>query len=85
MAGTGKGTTPRQRLVGDRVRERRHALGLSQEALAHRAVLNRTYIATLERGERNPSLETICALALALEADVSDLVGGTQDVPGRSR
>lgn len=84
MAGTGKGPTPRQRLFGERVKLRRLQLGLTQEALAHRSGLNRTYIGSLESGQRNPSLENIARLALALEADVSDLVGGLQDVSGRS-
>jgi transcriptional regulator with XRE-family HTH domain len=83
VAGTGKGVTPRQRLFGDRVRQRRHELGLSQEALAHRAHLNRTYIGSLETGERNPSLDLIARLAKALGCDAADLVKGAQSVRGR--
>lgn len=83
VAGTGKGATPRQKLFGDRVRERRHDLELSQEALALRAGINRTYIGTLESGERNPSLELIARLANALECDAADLVRGLQKAVGR--
>lgn len=76
--------TPRQRLFGDLVRARRHRVGLSQEALALRAGVNRSYYASLEAGRRNPSLETICRLAVALGCDTADLVRGTQDAQGRS-
>ena len=83
MAGTGKGATPRQKLFGDRVRERRHDLGISQEALALRAGINRTYIGSLESGGRNPSLDLIARLATALECDAADLVRGVQEAAGR--
>ncbi|HEX6393100.1 MAG TPA: helix-turn-helix transcriptional regulator [Acidimicrobiales bacterium] len=83
MAGTGKGVTPRQRLFGDRVRQRRLALDLSQEGLAHKAGLHRTYIGSLETGDRNPSLDLIARLAKALGCDAADLVKGTQSLPGR--
>lgn len=83
MAGTGKGQTPRQRAFGDRVRARRLELQLSQEALAHRAGINRTYIGSLESGGRNPSLENIARLAGALGLDAADLVRGLQSIAGR--
>lgn len=75
--------SPRQRLFGDLVRGRRHEVGLSQEALALKAGVNRSYYASLEAGRRNASLETICRLAVALECDAADLVRGTQAVAGR--
>ncbi len=51
---------------GRRVRELRQAQGLSQERLAEIAELHRTYVSSLERGQRNVSLENIHALARAL-------------------
>ncbi|MHC5828083.1 MAG: helix-turn-helix domain-containing protein, partial [Nostoc sp.] len=48
---------------GKAVRRRRRELDLSQEQLAERAELHRTYISNLERGELNPSLETMEKLA----------------------
>jgi len=75
--------TPRQRLLGDHVRRHRHQAGLSQEALALKAGVNRSYYASLEAGRRNPSLETICRLAVALGCDTADLVRGTQAKRGR--
>lgn len=59
---------------GKRVREKREALGMSQEALAASAGLHRTYVGTVERGERNPALVNILRLAAALEVDPADLV-----------
>ena len=83
MAGTGKGPTPRQREFGDRIRKRRLKLGLSQEALALESGINRTYIGSLEAGERNPSLENVARLATALGVDAADLVKGLQKLKGR--
>lgn len=75
--------SPRLRLFSDLVRARRQRVGLSQEALAIEAGINRSYYASLEAGRRNASLETICRLAVALGCDAADLVRGTQAVAGR--
>src|SRR6185437_13752385 len=56
------------------VHERREALGISQEELAHRAGLHRTYISDIERGARNPSLKTLSRLADGLEITTSQLI-----------
>ncbi len=63
---------------GSRVRARRKELGLSQEALAGVSGLHRTYIGSLERGERNVSLLNVVRLAAALDLDPSELVKGLQ-------
>ena len=55
-----------QRMFGRAVRGRREALRISQEELADRAGLHRTYIGDVERGERNISLVNILKLAKAL-------------------
>ena len=59
---------------GARVREKRKELGLSQEVLASRAGLHRTYIGSVERGERNISLRNIFQFARALHCKASELV-----------
>jgi transcriptional regulator with XRE-family HTH domain len=57
---------------GSRVRELRQAKGISQEGLADKAGLDRTYISSIERGKRNISLENIERLAKALKVGVRD-------------
>lgn len=83
MAGTEKGTTQRQVVLGRRIADRRKKLGLGQERLALDAGLHRTYLTTVERGMRNPSLETLCRIANALGCDLADLVRGLQAEQGR--
>lgn len=84
MGGTDKGRTPRQIELGDRIRRHRERLGLSQEGLAYEATINRTYIASLEAGQRNPSLDLMARLAKALGIDLGELVKGLQTKKGRS-
>ena len=67
------------RRFGGAVRERREALGWSQEALAHRAVLNRSYLGEVERGSVTPSLTTMEKIARALELRLSDLLTRCED------
>ena len=58
---------------GNRVRALRNNAGISQEELAFRAGLHRTYLGGVERGERNPSLESILKIAGALEVSPGQL------------
>jgi transcriptional regulator with XRE-family HTH domain len=62
-----------EKRFGERVRELRQAKGLSQEELAFRAKVHRTYLGSIERGERNPALKNIAAIAKALEVSLSEL------------
>ncbi len=56
------------------LRRLRVAVGLSQEELASRAGLHRTYISSIERGQRNISLENIFIIATALGAQPAELL-----------
>ena len=58
---------------GERVRSLRQSKGLSQEELAFKAGVHRTYLGGIERGERNPSLRNIAAIAKALGVTLSEL------------
>jgi CheY-like chemotaxis protein len=60
-------------LLGTAIRSGRSHLGISQEELACRAGLHRTYISDIERGARNPSVASIGKLAQALQISVSML------------
>ncbi len=61
---------------GKRVKELRQSKELSQEALAHLAELDRTYIPSIEKGERNVSIEVIQKLSIAFCISISELLKG---------
>jgi len=58
---------------GEKVREERHKLNLSQEGLASRAGVHRTYIGMIERAEKNITLENIEKVAKALSITIKEL------------
>lgn len=60
-------------LFGKRVAVLRHSKNLSQEELADKCGIHRTYIGALERGEKSPTLNTIEKLANALEITIKEL------------
>jgi transcriptional regulator with XRE-family HTH domain len=64
---------------GRRLREVREGVGISQEKLAEKAKLHRTYVSSVERGKRNISLENIERLAQALGVPMRDLMPAPED------
>ena len=58
--------------VGKRIKELRNKLGISQEELAFKSEIHRTYIASLEVGKRNVSIETLEKVVNALEVSLSE-------------
>ncbi len=60
---------------GKRVRELRKQKGYSQEQLADKAGLHRTYIGSIERGEQNVSIDNIDKIAKALKTSIAFLFG----------
>lgn len=66
--------------IGLRVKNQRNFLGISQEELAERTSLDRTYISLLERGKRNPSLLTLIKVAKGLETSVSTLTKDIEEI-----
>ncbi len=63
---------------GGVVRRSREKNGWSQEVLADRAGLNRSYLGEIERGSAVPSLTTISKIALALEVSMSTLIANCE-------
>jgi transcriptional regulator with XRE-family HTH domain len=65
---------------GRRLRRLRRDRDLSQEALAHMAGLDRTYVSGVERGERNPTLVNVSRLAGALGVELVVLLEGVPTI-----
>ena len=62
--------------LGNRIREKRKTLGWSQEELAAKADIDRSYIGGVERGERNLTFTILCEVCTALGCDVAALTKG---------
>ncbi len=73
-AGGVPGADPVSSAFGRVLREQREARGLSQEATAEKADVDRTFISQLERGIRRATLTTLCKLAGALDVPPSTLI-----------
>lgn len=58
--------------VGQRIKELRKDVGLSQEALANKAEIDRTYVTDVENGRRNISIENLEKLVNALNTQFKD-------------
>jgi transcriptional regulator with XRE-family HTH domain len=63
-----------RKLFSSRLRQLRQVKGLSQEELADVAGLHRTYVGSVERGERNISIDNMDCLAKALGVDITELL-----------
>jgi len=61
-------------LFGRRVRQLRKERGVSQEAFAHEIQIDRSYFGSIERGERNVSLDNICLIAKGLGVAPAELL-----------
>lgn len=70
--------------LGVKVRERRTALGLSQEELAFQAGMKRSYLSDLERGVRNPTVRALGRLATALRLEPWELLMPVKGHPPQS-
>lgn len=64
------------RLFGERIRDQRLRLGLSQDEVAHLAGMNVSNYGKIERGIGNPVLHTVVRLAVVLGIDPAELVAG---------
>ena len=67
--------------LGERIREKRKALEWTQEELAAKADIDRSYIGGVERGERNLTFTMLCQISKALGCHVSILTRSFQICP----
>ncbi len=65
-----------QQRLGEKIRKLRSEKGFSQESFADECRLHRTYMGSIERGERNVTLKSLRTIATALGATVSELLNG---------
>ena len=70
----GRGFEGIQAILAENMRKVRQAKGLSQEALALEAEVDRTYVSQIERGVCNPSLRVLYQIASTLKVPVADLL-----------
>lgn len=68
--------------LGRAIRDYRGRRQISQEDLAHRAGMHRTYLGGIERGERNPSYTNIMKVADALGVDAWELLHRARELEG---
>jgi len=73
------------RTLSDNLRRLRGEHKLSQEALAERCGLHRTYIGSIERGERNATLSSLEAIAMSLGVPVASLLSNDTEVNSGER
>lgn len=60
--------------LGQKIRERRISIGLSQDALAHACEIDRSYMGRIERGEVNLTVEKLYRIAIQLKCQPSTLL-----------
>jgi len=65
------------RSIGDRIRDRRSELNLTQAELGEKCELHRTFIGSVERGERNVSILNLRQIAQALRVPIQKLLEGS--------
>lgn len=66
--------SPAHAAFGEAIRAARRRRGISQEDLAFKCGLDRTYVSGIERGLRNPSLTNILKIAAALDLTAAELL-----------
>ena len=77
--------TQPNKALGLRIKQLRAALGVTQEELADRSGMFRTYMSRIESGVANPTVTMLYAVADALEVRVQELFDDPKEAPGRVR
>jgi transcriptional regulator with XRE-family HTH domain len=67
--------------LGGRIRKKRNSLRWTQEQLADKAEMDRSYIGGIERGKRNLTFTILCQICKALSCDVAELTEGIPEIP----
>lgn len=67
--------------IGRKIRDLRKAKGFSQENFAYEVGLDRTYMGSIERGERNLAAINLIKIAKALRVEVGELFGSIKHLP----
>jgi transcriptional regulator with XRE-family HTH domain len=73
------------RYLGEALRRHRELIRLSQEDLADRAGIDRTYVSGLERGRRNPTVKVLQRLADALGVDLDVIFATAREIAQRTK
>ncbi len=66
-------------MVGEEIRRARQKAGLSQEAVADKAGLHRTYISLVERNKKSPTLDTLFRICQAIGVSATAIVKKVED------
>ena len=66
-------------MLGEELRQRRLAAGLSQEELADKAGIDRTYVSLLERDERIPTVNVLIAVCRVMGVRASEVIARIED------
>jgi transcriptional regulator with XRE-family HTH domain len=67
--------------LGQRIRDKRKSLDWTQEELAAKSEIDRSYIGGVERGERNVTFTILCQICAALNCDVAELTKNIPEIP----
>ena len=65
-------------MIGARIKEVRNKKGLTQEQLSEKMEINPKYLSSIERGNENPTLNTLIKLSESLEVDLGEIFGFIQ-------
>ncbi|MDZ7699905.1 MAG: helix-turn-helix transcriptional regulator [Deltaproteobacteria bacterium] len=76
----------KKQMIGARIREIRTRKGFTQEQLSERMEINPKYLSSIERGNENPTLNTLIKLSESLEVDLGEVFSLIQiEDPGRRK
>ena len=75
-----------KQMIGARIKEIRNRKGLTQEQLSEKMEINPKYLSSIERGNENPTLNTLIRLSESLEVDLSEIFSFIQiEDPGERK